>query len=147
MDAINRDNKYAGTQSSKVELYDVLIALKANIFRTLNVTTFAEVQSIENDIVKVSPFPLVENEATKIINCFAGQVPIWNSETSTTSFVELTTLLTKGDIVMVGFTDRNTIQNFNQTRHGIERSTLLENNDLHSDNYGFIIKVMYKNNA
>lgn len=147
MKATNVDSRYSGTKSTKAELYDVLVALKGNIFRTLNVATFAEVQSINNDIVKVQPFPLTEDEASKVIDCFTCQVPVWDNKASAAKFVNLSTLLSRGDIVAVCFTDRNSIQNLKQVKNGIDRSVLLENTDLHSDNYGFIINVMWKKDA
>ena len=81
-EVINRDSKYATTSSEQGGLLDVLLALKSNIMRGLNVATFAEVQEVDeaNQIVTVRPFPLVEGESEKNIACFSCLMPHLDGE-------------------------------------------------------------------
>ena len=63
------DNRQTGYDFYEDDLMAVCMELKSNIFRTLKVGTLGKVISV-NNIVKCKPFPLLENETEKIIDCF-----------------------------------------------------------------------------
>ena len=67
----NRDTKYEGVKSTQGGLYDVVMALRNNIMKGLNVATLAEVQTIDvqTQTVSVKPFPLIEGELSKNMTC------------------------------------------------------------------------------
>lgn len=143
-DAINRDSKYANTKSVQGGLLDVMLALKANIMKALKVATLAEVQSIDSktQIVKVKPFPLIEGESEKIIECETIMTPAMQDNSFT--FVNLASKLSKKDVVLVVFLDRNSSQNLSQARKKQKLSTLKENSELHSDKFGIIVALVNK---
>lgn len=143
-DAINRDSKYANTKSVQGGLLDVMLALKSNIMRALKVATLAEVQSIDSktQIVKVKPFPLIEGESEKIIECETIMTPAMQDNSFT--FVNLANQLSKKDVVLVVFLDRNSSQNLSQAKKKQKLSTLKENSELHSDKFGIIVALVNK---
>lgn len=141
---INRDDKYATASSEQGGLLDVLLALKSNIMRGLNVATFAEVQGVDevNQIVTVRPFPLIEGEKEKNIACFCCLMPQSSGETVTWS--SMTKSIGKKDVVLVVFLNRNSSQSFKQAKMKQKLSALKENSELHSDKFGVIIGICYK---
>lgn len=143
-DVTNRDSKYANTKSVQGGLLDVMLALKSNIMRALKVATFAEVQSIDSktQIVKVKPFPLIEGETEKIIECETIMTPAMQDNSFT--FVNLASKLSKKDVVLVVFLDRNSSQNLSQAKKKQKLSTLKENSELHSDKFGIIVALVNK---
>ena len=143
-DVTNRDSKYANTKSVQGGLLDVMLALKSNIMRALKVATLAEVQSIDNktQIVKVKPFPLIEGETEKIIECETIMIPAMQDNSFT--FVNLANKLSKKDVVLVVFLDRNSSQNLSQAKKKQKLSTLKENSELHSDKFGIIVALVNK---
>lgn len=143
-DITNRDSKYANTKSVQGGLLDVMLALKSNIMRALKVATLAEVQSIDSktQIVKVKPFPLIEGESEKIIECETIMTPAMQDNSFT--FVNLANKLSKKDIVLVVFLDRNSSQNLSQAKKKQKLSTLKENSELHSDKFGIIVALVNK---
>lgn len=140
----NRDSKYANTQSVQGGLLDVVLALKSNIMRTLKVATLAEVQSIDTktQIVKVKPFPLIEGESEKIIECETIMTPAMQDKSFT--YVSLANQLSNKDVVLVVFLDRNSSQNLSQAKKKQTLSTLKENSELHSDKFGIIVALVNK---
>lgn len=140
----NRDKKYNTVKSVQGGLYDVVIALKQNIMKSLNVATFAKVQTIDlvNQTAIVTPFPLVDGENEKNIECFATMIP--KIENDNISWISLINNLTKGDIVIIVFTNRNSKQTLVQAKKGMKLTSLTENSNLHSDTFGIIIGMMYK---
>lgn len=143
-EVINRDSKYATTSSEQGGLLDVLLALKSNIMRGLNVATFAEVQEVDeaNQIVTVRPFPLVDGESEKNIACFSCLMPHLDGENIAWS--SMTKSFGKKDVVLVVFLNRNSSQSFKQAKLKQTLSTLKENSELHSDKFGVIIGMCYK---
>ena len=143
-EVINRDSKYATTSSEQGGLLDVLLALKSNIMRGLNVATFAEVQEVDeaNQIVTVRPFPLVEGESEKNISCFSCLMPHLDGENIAWS--SMIKSFGKKDVVLVVFLNRNSSQSFKQAKLKQTLSTLKENSELHSDKFGVIIGMCYK---
>lgn len=138
---INRDSKYANSKSAQGGLLDVVMALKANIMKSLNVATLAEVQNVDTkkDIIKVKPFPLIEGESEKVIECYSLEVMLNN-----TKYESLTKYISKKDIVLVVFLNRNSSQNLIQAKKKQTLTTLKENSELHSDKFGVVIGVVNK---
>lgn len=140
----NRDPKYEGTKSTQGGLYDVIMALKQNIMKSLNVATLAQVQSIDeqNQIIKVKPFPLIEGESEKFIECYSCMIPIYDNKSIT--WISLLGQLNKKDVVLVVFLNRNSSQNLRQIKKSLNLTTLKENSELHSDKFGVIVGIVYK---
>lgn len=107
---------------------DVLLALKTNIFKTLKVATLAQVVSVDNDTVTATIFPLYKDEDEL------------NLEVQKLKNIEVS----KGDIVLILFLDRNFNQNLKQTQNNQTRTKLIDSKDnfLHSLKYGVIIGVL-----
>lgn len=143
-DITNRDSKYANTKSVQGGLLDVMLALKSNIMKALKVATLAEVQSVDTktQIVKVKPFPLIEGESEKIIECGTTMIPALQDNSFT--FVNFVNKLSKKDIVLVVFLDRNSSQNLSQAKKKQKLSTLKENSELHSDKFGIVVALVNK---
>ena len=109
------------------DFLEVLLILKDNIFKDLNVATLAIVEEVKEDSVNVIPFPTIKSESSeRQINC----VKLKNLE------------LTKNDIVIVVFCDRNFIQNLKQLKQNQKITQLNKNVNLHSDKYGVILGVL-----
>ena len=119
------DNRQTGYDFYENDLLAVCMELKANIFRNLKVGTLAKVIST-NDIIKCKPFPLLENETEKIIDCFKIKE------------VEVK----PNDVVLILFVDRNFIQNLKQIKGNQKLTSLQQNIDLHSDKFGIIIGTL-----
>lgn len=141
----NVDTKYENrnTQGSIKELVD---ALKDNIFRYLNVATFAKVKSInlEEGTCKVEPFPLIKGEYSKSITCFTTLIPTLKD--NEVKFEDINNYLSVNDVVLVLFVNRDSLTAFKQAKKEISISTLLENTNLHSDSFGVVISICYKSN-
>ena len=120
------DIRQQGYSFYEDDLLSVCTTLKGNIFRNLKVATLAKVIKSENDIIKCKPFPLVEKEASKIINCY--------------KLKNLT--LKEDDVALVLFLDRNFLQNLKQIKNNQKLTTLQQNVDLHSDKFGIIIGII-----
>lgn len=128
------DVKFLGTKMVSSDFLRVLLALKENIMKDLKVATLAIVKSIDEKTQTciVEPFPLLENEKNKNINCIIN-----NSDD-----------LSIKDIVLVIFLDRNFLQNLGQIKNQQEKTNLKRNTELHSEKYGIIIsKIISKNIA
>ena len=115
------DNRNKGVSVEENDLTALVLALKYNINRDLNVATLAKVVDVNKNVCE--PFPLIENEEKKNIYC----LKIKNLE------------LNVGDIVIILFCDRNFIQSYNQIINNQLPTKLKENTNLHSDKYGVII--------
>lgn len=120
------DFRQEGYSFYEDDLMAVCTELKANIFRNLKVATLGKVISINNNIIKCKPFPLIENETEKIIDCY--------------SLNHLN--LQKNDIVLILFIDRNFIQNLKQIKNDQKLTRLQQNVDLHSDKFGIVIGIL-----
>ena len=144
----NRDAKYEGIKSTQGGLYDVVMALRNNIMKGLNVATLAEVQTIDvqTQTASVKPFPLIEGELSKNITCYSCLMPSVKIENDTTSisWVNLIDNLAIHDVVLVVFLNRNSSQNLQQARKNQTLSTLNENSELHSDKFGIIVGLCYR---
>lgn len=143
----NESKKFEGSSSTQGGLYDVLLTLKDNIFKTLNVCTFAIVQKVNKDgTINVTPFPIQTNETTKNITCLSSMIPYISKENDNTNiqWIDLNTILSKGDVVLVIFTNRNSIQNFNQSKKNQKLTKLYKETGLHFETYGVVINVCYK---
>lgn len=121
---IRRQNK----ESIQNTDLDVLLALKTNIFKTLKVATLAQVTSVNGDIITASIFPLYKEEDEL------------NLEVQKLKNIEVS----KDDIVLILFLDRNFNQNLKQTQNKQERTKMtdLKDNSLHSYKQGIIIGVL-----
>lgn len=142
--ACNRDKRYATTSTVQGGLSDVLSALKSNIMRALNVATLAEVQKVneKSGTVTVKPFPLIDGEQDKNIDCYACLIP--KVANSNIEWTDISSSLSMHDIVIVAFLNRDSEQSYRQTKKSMKRTALKENSDLHSDKYGFIIGICWK---
>ena len=142
--ACNGDIRYATTSTVQGGLSDVLSALKSNIMRALNVATLAEVQKVDekSGIVTVKPFPLIDGEQDKNVDCYACLMPKTVNESI--EWVGIESSLSMHDIVIVAFLNRDSEQSYRQTKKSMKRTALNENSDLHSDKYGFIIGICWK---
>lgn len=119
------DNRQTGYDFYENDLMAVCMELKSNIFRTLKVGTLGKVISV-NDIIKCKPFPLLENETEKIIDCFKiKEVDV-----------------KPNDVALILFVDRNFIQNLKQIKGNQKLTSLQQNIDLHSDKFGIIIGTL-----
>jgi len=126
------DEKFAGTQSQNTDdLLTVLLQVKKNIMKTLNVASIATVKKIDTQhkIATVQLYPLLEDETEKNIECR------WctNLENSGTP------IFAANDIVLVLFCDRNFVAALKKLLSNQSPSTLKENVDLHTDRYGIIV--------
>lgn len=155
---MNNNDKYMGTNTQQTGIVDVLLLLKDNIMNGLNVATLGTVEDIDKSSgkVQVKPFPLVEDESSKIITCLTsykrqvksahGSISGWGDFTITDFEYEnkdLLELLKKGDIVLVIFTNRSSEQSFKQLKNGSKASYLIYKSDLHSDSNGIIVDIIY----
>lgn len=106
------------------DFLEVLLVLKANIFRELNVATLGIVKEIKDNTYVVNPFPTLNTENKET-----------NIEVIKVSNVEINI----NDVVVILFMDRNFIQNLNQLKNNQKLSQLSKNVVLHSKNFGIII--------
>ncbi len=106
---------------------EVLLALKRNIFKSLKVSSLAQVKEVNNSTISVVLFPIYSDETEITIEC-----------------CKLKDLeINKDDIVLVLFLDRNFKQNLNQLKNNQNKTNLNSNNiELHSLKYGIIIGVL-----
>lgn len=117
-------NNFNGTTFKDDDLMAVLLALKANIMKDLNVATIGVVKSIAENRITVEPYPKVTNEkATRYIECFQLQG----------------LQLQLKDIVVVLFLDKDSATTIKKLKAGQTPSALPENTDLHKQKYGVII--------
>lgn len=117
------DERFSGNSANTGSLLEVLLALKANIFRDLKVASMATVKEIKGDTIAVSKFPLIQDEPEKVIYTINGSGQEINP----------------GDIVIVIFMDRNFLQNLQQAQSNIKMTPLKDLKDLHNEKYGVII--------
>ena len=106
--------------------------------------TLAEVQKVDekSGIVTVKPFPLIDGEQDKNVDCYACLMPKTVNESI--EWVGIESSLSMHDIVIVAFLNRDSEQSYRQTKKSMKRTALKENSDLHSDKYGFIIGICWK---
>lgn len=117
------DERFAGRTTEEVDLLKVLLALKSNIMRDLHVATFGIVKTINNNEYYVKPLPTIKGADAKNLVC----VNAYNGE------------LQLEDIVLILFTDRNSIQALKQAKNKQQITELTNDEDLHSEKYGVII--------
>lgn len=117
------NEKFAGRNTEDVDLLKILLALKANTMRDLHVATLGILRNIDENEYVVRPFPNVKGAEQKNIICVNG----YNNT------------LSIDDIVVVLFTDRNSIQALKQARNRQHITELTNDEDLHSERYGVII--------
>lgn len=106
------------------DFLEVLLTLKANIFRDLKVATLGIVKEIKDKKFIVNPFPTIIDE---------------NKERNIETFCIDGLQINQNDIVVVLFLDRNFIQNLNQATNNQKLTQLNKNVVLHSENFGIII--------
>ena len=126
------NNSYSGSSTQNVDdLLTVLLQVKKNIMKSLNVASIAQVKKIDNEhkIATVQLYPILEDESEKNIDVY------WCSNLETDG----TTIFATNDIVLVIFCDRNFKAAFKKLKNSQAPSTLDENIDLHTDRYGIIV--------
>lgn len=146
-----RDTKYAKSTSFQGGLTDVLIALKNNIFRNLNVATIGEVVSTNtsDNTVQVKLLPQASGEISKNITCNSLSFPVIKTqdEAETIEWRSYTSILEIHDLVLVVYTNRNSSQNIKQHSMKTTYSTLSKDRlELHSDKFGVVIGIINKYN-
>ena len=144
-----RDTKYANTKSYQGGLADVLMALKANIFRNLNVATIGEVVSVNktNNTMQVKILPQLSNEPSKNITCNSLSFPIITKqdETENIEWTSYVNVVATHDLVLVVYTNRNSSQNITQSSMKTAYSSInKESVELHSDKFGIVVGVINK---
>jgi len=146
-----RDTKYAKNTSFQGGLTDVLVALKNNIFRNLNVATIGEVVSINtsDNTIQVKLLPQASGEISRNITCNSLSFPIVKTQddTETIEWRSYTSILAIHDLVLVLYTNRNSSQNIKQHSMNTTYSNLSkERLELHSDKFGIVIGLISKYN-
>lgn len=112
---------------SKDDDLEVLLTLKRNIFKNLKVASLAQVKEVGETTIKVSLFPVYSDESELTVDCYK----LNNLE------------LSKEDVVLVLFLDKNFIQNLKQIKNNQNKTNLDSNNiELHSLKYGIIIGIL-----
>ena len=117
------EEKYAGRNTEEADLIKVLLAVKASTMRDLHVASLGIIKDISNDEYSIKTFPTIKGSSDKNIvclNCYSGTLSI-------------------GDIVLVLFTDRNTIQTLRQAKSRQKLTELTNDEELHSEKFGVII--------
>jgi len=117
------------TKTFDGSMLDILLELKQATIKTLKVGTLAIVKDnsdTANKLLKVTPFPILEGEKEKLINCFyLGDTPPNVDE-----------------IILVIFLDKDFINNLKIIhRTGTNRVDTITNNKFHSEEYGIAIKT------
>lgn len=146
-----RDTKYAKNTSFQGGLTDVLIALKNNIFRNLNVAAIGEVVStnISDNTIQVKLLPQASGEISKNITCNSLSFPIVKTQddTETVEWRSYASVLTIHDLVLVLYTNRNSSQNIRQHSMNTTYSTLPKKRlELHSEKFGVVVGLISKHN-
>lgn len=161
--ASTRDvEKYGGLGSNQSSNLTTLTAMRNAILPMINVGTLAKVVTIDklNNKILVKPFPLLDSESQKSIECSCSlyrdikkvtvNCPIGGGITQDVSieweWKSLLEVLEVNDIVCVVFMDRNFSQNLKQARSNNKLSNLNDEQKYHSDSYGIVIAVMNKYN-
>lgn len=144
-----RDTKYAKNASFQGGLTDVLIALKNNIFRNLNVATIGEVISTDesDNTVQVKLLPQASGEISKNITCNSLSFPVikTQNDTETIEWRSYASVLEMHDLVLVLYTNRNSSQNIKQHSMNATYSALSKDRlELHSDKFGVVIGLVSK---
>lgn len=137
------DSRNQNLNNKNVNLSDVVYALRNNIMRTLKVATLATVISIK-DQVEVQPFPLIENEAVKNIYCSSILIYNYNEKDKKYEWINLSSMLSEGDVVLVLFVDRNSNSNLALIQNNNQPTKLNENINLHTEMNGVIVGIVYK---
>lgn len=118
------DSRYRGIKTNQNDELEVLLALKRNIMNEFKTSSLGVVREVGESKYKVALFPTYSNEVEITIDCFKLS----------------NVVITKGDVVLVIFTDRNFIQNLNQLRNAQKITKLDYNNvELHTYKYAIII--------
>ena len=154
--------KFGGVQGYQNGLMEVVLTLRRNIMRNLKVASLAIVKSIKDNDVIVETIPRLDNEDVKTLKCKSvmyreitkinynySSEDTDGSSSASTNDIEyewrpLSTLLVAGDLVLVVFLDRDSDQAYKQVKINQKPSTLQQNSDLHSDNFGIVVDVVYK---
>lgn len=152
--------KYGGLGSNQSSNLTTLTAMRKALLPMINVGTLAKVVTVDklNNKVYVKPFPLLDSENQKNINCecslyrdikkvtvncpaLGGNTEDVTIEWEWKSIIEQ---LEVNDIVCVVFMDRNFTQNLKQARSNNKLSNLSDEQKYHSDSYGVIVSIMNK---
>lgn len=154
--------KFGGVQGYQNGLMEVVLTLRKNIFRNLKVASLAIVKSINEDNVIVETIPRLDKEDVKTLKCKTimyrditkinydySRGDSGGSSSGSTNAIEygwkpLSSLLVAGDLVLVVFLDRDSEQAYKQVKMNQKPSTLQQNSDLHSENFGIVVDVVYK---
>lgn len=153
-----RDTKYANNGSFQGGLTDVIVALKNNIFRTLNVASIGEVTNVNSssNTVEVKLLPQLSNEQSKTVTCncilfptsIQAEVEDKDGNKQTITQIQWTSYckeLATHDIVLVIYTNRSSSQNITQSNNDAKYSLLMSNNvELHSDKFGVVVGIITK---
>lgn len=161
--ASTRDvEKYGGLGSNQSSNLTTLTAMRNAILPMINVGTLAKVVTVNklNNKILVKPFPLLDSESQKSIECscplyrdikkITVNCPSLGGVTEDVSieweWKSLMEVLEVNDIVCVVFMDRNFTQNLKQARSNNKLSNLNDEQKYHSDSYGIVVAVMNKYN-
>ena len=121
--------KFRGNDTQNPDLAKVLLAVKENTMKSIHVATMAVIKSVENDIINVEPFPIVDGSNTKQIECISLSNGI---------------AYTRGDIVLVLYTDLNGVRNLKQNKAGQKMTSINKKEIPHQETNGIIIGLIYK---
>lgn len=141
--------KFGGLESNQTGELGTLSQLRKYILPMINVGTLGKVTKIDNTnhIVSVRPFPLLDTEPQKNIECecmmFRNIKKIENNEVEW-EWRSLSEVIEVNDVVCVVFMDRNFKQNLKQSRSSYKLSNLNDEQKYHSESYGIVIGVMNK---
>lgn len=152
--------KFGGLGSNQSSTLTTLTAMRKALLPMINVGTLAKVVIVDklNNKVSVKPFPLLDSENQKNIECTCSlyrdikkiviNVPTFGGSTEDVSieweWKSIINELEVNDIVCVVFMDRNFKQNLKQSRTNNKLSNLSDEQKYHSDSYGVIVAVMNK---
>lgn len=116
-------DEYKGNKNSTSAFLEVLMALKENINKDLNVAEIGRVVNINEDKIKVQ---LLNNSDQRLI-CYKLKGLV----------------LDVNDYVLIVFTNSDFRSNLNKIKNN-KLPQNIENEQWHSTNYGIIIGVIYK---
>lgn len=155
-------DRFGGLDSNQSGSLSTLTQLRKYILPMINVGTLGKVVTVDKikGIINVKPFPLLDSENQKNINCqclcyrdikkvdvncpaLGGNTEDVNIEWEWKSLIEQ---IEVNDIVCIVFMDRNFVQNLKQSKLGSKLSNLNDEQKYHSDSYGIIIGIVNKYN-
>lgn len=118
------DIRFQNSRNHNIEFQDIMLQINKKGAYDLNVASFGIIRDINENAktAKVEFFPLTKKENRKFMTCVCPMASEVN------------------DLVFVVFADRNFWQNFKQYFSNQQLSSLNNNELLHSDSYGVIVR-------